>query len=114
MATAFLRLTIGTIINREVRQNSIGFYFRIIPVIYGYIAQSSLTDFAESGAQAKFTLISRRSVRRAGVRYLRRGIDPTGDVANFVETESIISASGHCLSFVQVIIADTFPFSYYC
>ncbi|KAI1726865.1 sacI homology domain-containing protein [Ditylenchus destructor] len=74
----------------------------IIPVIYGYIAQSNLTDFAESGAQAKFTLISRRSVRRAGVRYLRRGIDPTGDVANFVETESIISASGHCLSFVQI------------
>ncbi|KAK0929915.1 hypothetical protein LTR91_004794 [Friedmanniomyces endolithicus] len=37
------------------------------------------------------TLISRRSVKRAGLRYLRRGIDDDGNVANSVETEQILS-----------------------
>ena len=37
------------------------------------------------------TLISRRSVKRPGLRYLRRGVDDKGDVANFVETEQILS-----------------------
>lgn len=40
------------------------------------------------------TLISRRSIRRAGLRYRRRGIDDDGNVANFVETEQILSTSG--------------------
>lgn len=48
------------------------------------------------------TLISRRSVDRAGVRYLRRGVDADGNVANFVETEVIINVFGHNLSYVQV------------
>ncbi|ERT01765.1 hypothetical protein HMPREF1624_00059 [Sporothrix schenckii ATCC 58251] len=39
------------------------------------------------------TLISRRSVRRAGLRYLRRGVDEDGNVANAVETEQILSPS---------------------
>ncbi|WPH03542.1 SAC1-recessive suppressor of secretory defect [Acrodontium crateriforme] len=37
------------------------------------------------------TIISRRSVNRAGLRYLRRGIDDGGNVANNVETEQILS-----------------------
>lgn len=37
------------------------------------------------------TLISRRSVKRAGLRYLRRGIDEDGHTANGVETEQILS-----------------------
>ncbi|KAL1957509.1 hypothetical protein VTO42DRAFT_5972 [Malbranchea cinnamomea] len=37
------------------------------------------------------TLISRRSVKRAGVRYLRRGVDDEGNTANSVETEQILS-----------------------
>jgi hypothetical protein len=37
------------------------------------------------------TLISRRSVKRAGLRYLRRGIDDDGNVANNVETEQILA-----------------------
>jgi hypothetical protein len=35
-------------------------------------------------------LIGRRSRHFAGVRYLRRGIDHEGNVANFVETEQIV------------------------
>ncbi|TEA15004.1 Phosphatidylinositide phosphatase SAC2 [Colletotrichum sidae] len=38
------------------------------------------------------TVISRRSTRRAGLRYLRRGIDEQGYVANSVETEQILSS----------------------
>lgn len=37
-------------------------------------------------------MISRRSVKRAGLRYLRRGIDEEGSVANSVETEQILSS----------------------
>lgn len=36
------------------------------------------------------TLISRRSTKRSGLRYLRRGIDDEGNCANAVETEQIL------------------------
>lgn len=39
------------------------------------------------------TVISRRSTKRAGLRYLRRGVDEEGYVANAVETEQILSNS---------------------
>ncbi|OCL04913.1 hypothetical protein AOQ84DRAFT_107100 [Glonium stellatum] len=38
------------------------------------------------------TLISRRSTKRAGLRYLRRGVDDEGHAANSVETEQILSS----------------------
>ncbi|KAF2396403.1 SacI domain-containing protein, partial [Trichodelitschia bisporula] len=38
------------------------------------------------------TLISRRSVKRPGLRYLRRGVDDEGNAANSVETEQILSS----------------------
>jgi len=53
------------------------------------------------------TLISRRSTKRSGLRYLRRGIDDQGNCANFVETEQILSTpdwdtSFPIRSFIQV------------
>ncbi|KAI7710807.1 hypothetical protein KC353_g9425 [Hortaea werneckii] len=53
------------------------------------------------------TLISRRSVNRAGLRYLRRGVDDAGNVANAVETEQILSPQsqdqeGKIFSLLQV------------
>lgn len=39
------------------------------------------------------TLISRRSIMRPGLRYLRRGVDDQGHTANTVETEQILSRS---------------------
>jgi SacI homology domain len=53
------------------------------------------------------TLISRRSVHRAGLRYLRRGIDEDGHTANTVETEQVLSdtswtPSSKIYSFVQI------------
>ena len=38
------------------------------------------------------TVISRKSIRRAGFRYMRRGIDENGNVANCVETEQLLSS----------------------
>jgi len=55
---------------------------------------SSLREFAESNHKdLLLTLVSRRSIKRAGLRYLRRGIDADGNVANSVETEQILSNS---------------------
>lgn len=56
--------------------------------------QSKPADGAEKKDNQRdflLTLISRRSVKRAGLRYLRRGIDDDGNVANYVETEQILS-----------------------
>lgn len=48
------------------------------------------------------TLIARRCTRRNGTRMWRRGADPDGYVANFVETEQIMHFNGYTGSFVQV------------
>ncbi|KAJ5764999.1 hypothetical protein N7520_004558 [Penicillium odoratum] len=53
------------------------------------------------------TLISRRSVNRPGLRYLRRGVDDEGNTANTVETEQILSGpewspSDNVYSYLQV------------
>ncbi|KAL1304321.1 hypothetical protein AAFC00_000723 [Neodothiora populina] len=69
---------------------------------------------ADSGAEDPdrprdflLTLLSRRSIKRAGLRYLRRGVDDQGNVANAVETEQILSEStwdpkDKSFSFVQI------------
>ncbi|KAF2312491.1 hypothetical protein GH714_034863 [Hevea brasiliensis] len=48
------------------------------------------------------TLIARRCTRRNGTRMWRRGADPDGYVANFVESEQIVHMNGYTASFVQV------------
>lgn len=55
------------------------------------------------GYASYLTLISRLSCRRAGTRFNARGIDDDGNVANFVETETIFwSPTGLVFSYVQV------------
>lgn len=56
-------------------------------------AKNEAQDDDSDAARRDFllTLISRRSVKRAGLRYLRRGVDDEGNTANFVETEQILS-----------------------
>jgi hypothetical protein len=55
--------------------------------------QDSVQDKSSSDMalypQITMALISRRSRHRAGTRYLRRGVDDCGNVANFVETEMV-------------------------
>lgn len=64
-------------------------------------------DLRPSERKYVVTIVSRRSVKRAGLRYLRRGIDDKGFTANSVETEQILSTpswepSSKIYSFVQV------------
>ncbi|KAL4939733.1 hypothetical protein BDV06DRAFT_32143 [Aspergillus oleicola] len=92
----------------------------VLPLIQGFVGQSEFTVVAKSkssspesepaeacilgekqeaeemqaaGEKRNFllTLISRRSVKRPGLRYLRRGVDDDGNTANTVETEQILS-----------------------
>lgn len=66
-------------------------------------------DLRPSERKYLLTLISRRSTKRAGLRYLRRGIDENGFTANMVETEQILSSpawdrdsSSPTYSFLQI------------
>ncbi|KAI8932582.1 hypothetical protein NX059_010086 [Plenodomus lindquistii] len=52
------------------------------------VSQSSNPDSKDFS----LVLISRRSTKRAGLRYLRRGVDDEGSTANSVETEQILSS----------------------
>ncbi|KAK5986388.1 Phosphatidylinositide phosphatase SAC2 [Trichostrongylus colubriformis] len=76
----------------------------IVPIMQGSISHETLSvgDDPQIPSMLNITLISRRSINRAGVRYLRRGIDSESNVANFVETELILNIFDHHLSFVQV------------
>ncbi|KAL4974356.1 SacI homology domain-containing protein [Aspergillus desertorum] len=58
----------------------------------------------EAHLPSMLTLISRLSSRRAGTRFNTRGLDDDGNVANFVETETILvcDTSGVTFSYVQV------------
>ncbi len=69
-------------------------------------ARNSL-ELRPSETKYLLTVISRRSTKRAGLRYLRRGVDENGFTANMVETEQILSrsdweASSPIYSFLQV------------
>lgn len=58
---------------------------------------------ADPHQPSMLTVISRLSCRRAGTRFNSRGIDDSGNVANFVETETIYYAPDtRCFSFTQV------------
>ena len=47
-------------------------------------------------------LISRRQHLRGGTRYNARGIDDNGNVANFVETETIMKMGSKVYSYVMI------------
>ncbi|XP_072934408.1 phosphatidylinositide phosphatase SAC2 [Epargyreus clarus] len=93
----------------------------VLPIIQGYVHLSqiavepadvnplnteSLSNTSTCDETFTLGLISRRSRYQAGTRYNRRGIEPGGKVANYVETEQIVSIicsdSIHRASFVQV------------
>nr|XP_015203137.1 PREDICTED: phosphatidylinositide phosphatase SAC2 isoform X2 [Lepisosteus oculatus] len=95
----------------------------VLPIIQGFVEVEELVvNYSEGSDEEKsspetppqevtcvddihphFTvaLISRRSRHRAGMRYKRRGVDKSGHVANYVETEQLIHVHNHTLSFVQ-------------
>ncbi|KFK26296.1 hypothetical protein AALP_AA8G229600 [Arabis alpina] len=59
-----------------------------VALVYGFFKQTTLS---EAGRNFKLTIIARRSRHNAGTRYLKRGINESGNVANDVETEQIVS-----------------------
>ncbi|XP_015787789.1 polyphosphoinositide phosphatase-like [Tetranychus urticae] len=58
----------------------------LLYVIHGFVSQ---TDICVFGRPIYLTLIARRSKKFAGTRFLKRGANLAGDVANEVETEQI-------------------------
>lgn len=78
----------------------------IVPFMSAFVeCRRDLVLEDTNGMLAKFTLlfISRRSRYRQGCRFTRRGLDESGNAANFVETEQIlIFPDGGVSSYVQV------------
>lgn len=77
-----------------------------LPLIHGYFVQTHVSVF---GALIDLTLLARRSRFFAGTRYLKRGINNAGRVANDVESEQIVwtrsrgsHLEGAYTSYVQV------------
>lgn len=58
------------------------------PIIHGFIDQASISIY---GRKLFITIIARRSHHFAGARFLKRGVNHNGDVANEVETEQIVN-----------------------
>jgi hypothetical protein len=75
----------------------------IVVAVQGYAGETSLSApalpspaadggaAAEAPAELTLTLIARRHWRRAGTRYHHRGIDDSGNTANHVESEQILT-----------------------
>ncbi|KAJ3865788.1 polyphosphoinositide phosphatase [Lentinula novae-zelandiae] len=59
----------------------------LLPLVHGHVDQAKLTVL---GRVIFITLIARRSRHFAGARYLKRGVNVEGNVANEVETEQIV------------------------
>ncbi|KAG5641928.1 hypothetical protein DXG03_003954 [Asterophora parasitica] len=59
----------------------------LLPLVHGHVDQAKLTVL---GRVVFVTLIARRSRHFAGARYLKRGVNAEGNVANEVETEQIV------------------------
>ena len=66
----------------------------VTPAVGSSEEAAKLARKAESRSDSSdffITLVSRRSIKRPGLRYLRRGVDEEGHTANSVETEQILS-----------------------
>ncbi|CAL4066485.1 unnamed protein product, partial [Meganyctiphanes norvegica] len=78
----------------------------ILPITHGFVAQDNISVY---GRSFFLTLIARRSCCYAGTRFLKRGANFEGDVANEVETEQLVYDAhvtslhhGRFTSFVQI------------
>ena len=84
-------------INKETNE-PIDYNF-IVPIICGYVG---MFYFMLNGKFFQFILISRRSQNFAGTRYNTRGINDEGNVANYCETEHILTFGDIICSFSQL------------
>lgn len=65
-----------------------------LPIIHGFVDQACLLIL---GRKVYLTLIARRLQHFAGARFLKRGVNMQGNVANEVETEQIVCDQLHTL-----------------
>eukprot|EP01018_Ginkgo_biloba_P027956 Gb_28006 [translate_table: standard] len=74
-----------------------------VALVYGFFKQAKLSI---SGKYFSLTLIARRSRHYAGTRYLKRGVNDKGRVANDVETEQIVfeDVSEGCLWQISSVV----------
>lgn len=72
-------------------------------------APATFSGILSGNQDFTLTLISRRSIRRAGLRYLRRGADDAGNVANSVETEQLVATPNWDRVFSYVQIRGSIP-----
>ncbi|GAA5978009.1 hypothetical protein JCM10908_004193 [Rhodotorula pacifica] len=72
---------------------------------YPSLSSDAATPSTPSAVTLDLTVLSRRSTERPGLRYQRRGINASGQVANFVETEFVVECeregTPHVGAFVQ-------------
>ncbi|CCE86927.1 Piso0_005450 [Millerozyma farinosa CBS 7064] len=74
---------------RPITQNpEIAAYEWFQPIIHGFVDQANISIY---GKKIYITIIARRSHHFAGARFLKRGVNDKGNVANEVETEQIVS-----------------------
>ncbi|CAG8768141.1 5184_t:CDS:2, partial [Acaulospora morrowiae] len=71
----------------------------LVLAIHGYVGSQRATLGPE---EVTISVISKLSCKRAGTRYNTRGVDDDGNVANFVETETILQMGTTCYSYVQI------------
>lgn len=71
-----------------LKQSDIATYEWFQPIIHGFIDQANISIY---GRKIYITIIARRSHHFAGARFLKRGVNDRGNVANEVETEQIVS-----------------------
>lgn len=74
----------------------------LLAVIQGFVGVQTVRLQNREGSVCHLVLVSRLSSKRTGTRFLTRGIDDEGYVANFVETELIMDSPQYVLSFVQL------------
>ena len=70
----------------------------LVPLVHGYFSQ--VTTHVNTHP-VQLTLLARRSQYYAGTRYIKRGIDEYGHVANEVETELILSYKNQSSNRIQ-------------
>ncbi|ESW07378.1 hypothetical protein PHAVU_010G125000 [Phaseolus vulgaris] len=74
-----------------------------VALVYGFFKQVKLSI---SDSEFNLTIIARRSRHYAGTRYLKRGVNEKGRVANDVETEQIVfteARDGHPMQISSVV-----------
>eukprot|EP01079_Euglenida_sp_SAG-EU17-18_P000949 gene949-399_t len=63
----------------------------VVPIIHGYYRQVSVNCL---GRLVRLSVVARRSRYFAGTRYLKRGVNEDGNVANHTENEQIVEEPG--------------------